>query len=149
MTIIVKAYGWDSISNTVTHLSEISSIIEDVSISATKSGYEVIINCNCRNFNIEGVGSGFSLNQETNHIEFSLDDTNTYHTVEWDIPYEYSKTANTDKHYYRFYEKEKDQVVVYFIESSFLENQGTLITEYKNPAKAITETLDKLLTKEN
>jgi hypothetical protein len=121
------------------YVSNCYSIIDDVTISEIDIGYEVFINLKTRAYEVSHFGSSSGADApETSSICFE-DEKELYHTVEWEVPQQYSKGVC------RLMNVSKDQVTLYFIAYKYLGGE-IKIAEYECPTKKLKETVDRFTT---
>lgn len=121
------------------HLDKCHSIIDEVYVGHTKSGWEVIIDLKHRRFSVGGSSStSGGGGPTTNGIEFE-DENEVVHHVEYEVPAEYCYPTSTS----RLVKRNKDQVIVYYILNDLLDSKGG-IEAYACPSRKIRDTLDRL-----
>lgn len=130
---MIKVKVWDTNINKWVNKSQ--SIIQDVTIKYIESGYMVLINLKTRAFDLNGNGS---CSDGTKSIYF-IDDNKLEHEVEYKMPKSF-----INSNYVRLIEREKDQVIIYYIENIYLFHELKSFDEYVCPSILMMETLDKL-----
>ena len=129
---------WDT--KTTKSLDLCKTIIDDVFICHTRSGYEVLINLKTRAYNIHGFGGsqgGGTVKKES--IIFEKDDI--WHTVEWEEP---DLRAGYMDNMHKFHQANKDQVIIHFVHSDILYQQGKNIAKWECPSQDMMVMIDKL-----
>ncbi len=128
---------WDTKNNI--DLDKSKSIIDDVVISHTKSGFEVFISLKTRAFEHHGYGSTSGGGEPTTHsMQFEVGDV--WHTVEYEILPEYDEHIMS-----RLVDTCKNQVTIYYIDNNLLMEKGVpFIDKYECPSQGMVRTLDSL-----
>jgi len=125
--------------DTAHNVCHIPPIVSDVTIITMKIGYKVLINLKTRTFDISHYGSSSDFNGfKGGHICFE-DENNKQHTVEWSTPIAYRHVLTN-----RLVEVEKDQVIIHYIDYSFL-NCYFIEEKYECSAIKLKQTVDKLI----
>ena len=134
---MIKIRTWCTRNNI--KLLDHKSIINDVWINYTRSGYEVGINLKTKNYDIHSHGGSCGPNMVTTECIIFEDNNSIWHTVEWDVP-----VLNIKGQLTRFNERCKDQVIIYYIDPDMLIPRGRIIEEYECPSQGLLSVLSKL-----